>query len=151
LTRILHTEIDDLRNVRHALPQRWHFDPHHVEPVIEIFAEGFLPDHLFETLVGRSENPHIDLDRFGPAHPLDFAGLKHAENFGLRGERHVANLIEEDGATVAKLEFSETLAGRAGERAFFVTEEFAFDQRRLAWRCTRQAQTGHPCVGFGCG
>jgi hypothetical protein len=54
--------------------------------------------------------------------------LQHAQDLGLRGGRHVADLVEEDGAAVALLELAQALRGRAGERAALVPEELAFDE-----------------------
>ena len=54
--------------------------------------------------------------------------LQHAQNFRLRRRRHVADFIEKDRAAVALLEFADALRGRAGERASFVPEQFAFEK-----------------------
>ena len=54
--------------------------------------------------------------------------LQHAENLGLHQRRHVADLVEEQRAAVALLELADPLAVGAGERAFFVAEQFAFQQ-----------------------
>ena len=42
--------------------------------------------------------------------------------------RHVADFVEKNRAVVALLEFADALHGRAGERASFVAEQFAFQQ-----------------------
>ena len=44
------------------------------------------------------------------------------------GGRHVADFVEENRAFVALLEFADALQGRAGERAAFVAEQFAFQE-----------------------
>ena len=62
------------------------------------------------------------------ADPLEGTVLQHAQNFGLRGQAHVADFIEENRAAVALLEFADALTLRAGERAFFVAEKFAFEK-----------------------
>ena len=62
------------------------------------------------------------------ADALEGAALQHAENFRLRGRRHVADFIQENRAVVALLEFADALDRRAGERAFFVAEQFAFQK-----------------------
>jgi len=56
------------------------------------------------------------------------AVLKNAQDFGLRWERHVADFIKEDRAAIALLEFADALDSCAGESAFFVAEEFAFEK-----------------------
>ena len=68
------------------------------------------------------------LDGLVAAHPLERAGLQHPQDFGLRRRRHVADLVQEDGAAMALLELADALQGGAGEGAAFVAEEFAFQQ-----------------------
>jgi hypothetical protein len=68
------------------------------------------------------------LDRLGAADALDLALLQHAQDLGLRRERHVADFVEEDRAAVAEFELAQPLHRRAGERPPFVAEEFALDQ-----------------------
>jgi hypothetical protein len=83
---------------------------------------------LFERLVGRGDDADVDLDRLIAADALKRAALQDAENLRLRGRRHVADFVEEDGAVVALLELADALRGGAGERAAFVAEQFAFEQ-----------------------
>jgi hypothetical protein len=49
-------------------------------------------------------------------------------SFGLHQDRHVADLVQEQGAVVGLLELAEVAGSGAGEAAFFVAEQFAFDQ-----------------------
>src|SRR5205823_7997903 len=49
-------------------------------------------------------------------------------HLGLRTRRHVANLVEKNGAAVRQLEFAAARLGGAGERALFVAEQLALDQ-----------------------
>ena len=63
-----------------------------------------------------------------PPDALEGAGLQHAQNLGLGGGRHVADLIQEERAVVALLELADALHGRAGEGAALVAEQFAFEQ-----------------------
>src|SRR5579862_167637 len=46
-------------------------------------------------------------------------------------ERHVADLVEKDGAVFGLFEFADVAARSAGEGTFFVTEEFRLDE--LSW------------------
>ena len=56
------------------------------------------------------------------------AVLEHAQQFHLDGERHVADFIEKQGAAVGLFEAAGAAGDGAGERAFFVAEQFAFQQ-----------------------
>ena len=63
------------------------------------------------------------------AEPLEAALLEHAQQLGLRDQRHVADLVEEQRAVVGQLEASRLAIVRAGERAFLVAEDFRLEQR----------------------
>jgi hypothetical protein len=54
--------------------------------------------------------------------------LEHAEQFRLHGERHLADLVEEDRAAARRFEEAAVILGRAGERAAAVAEELALEQ-----------------------
>ena len=54
--------------------------------------------------------------------------LQHAHQLDLRARRHVADFIEKNGAVVGLLEAADAPGFRAGERAAFVAEQFAFQQ-----------------------
>ena len=66
---------------------------------------------------------------FVAAEPLEAALLEHAQQLGLRDQRHVADLVEKQRAVVGQLEAAGLAIVRAGERAFFVAEDFRFEQR----------------------
>jgi hypothetical protein len=104
------------------------WNAHDVEPVKQILAELFGGDGGFERLVRRGDDAHVHLDGLVAADALERAALQHAQDFRLRGGRHVADFVEENRAVVALLEFADALVGRAGERTFFVAEQFAFQK-----------------------
>jgi hypothetical protein len=54
--------------------------------------------------------------------------LEHAQKLALKGWRHVANLIEEDGPALRQLEEARLVVAGIGERATTVTEELALEQ-----------------------
>ena len=111
-----------------ALAQRRELDADDIQPVEQILAEGLLRDLLFEVLVRRRDDAHIGLQRFVAADAGEFALLQDAQDFALERQRHVADFVEEKRAAVALLEAADARAGRAGERAFLVAEEFALEQ-----------------------
>ena len=53
--------------------------------------------------------------------------MQHAEDFRLRGEAQVADLIEEQGAAVGRFEFSDAPIDAGGD-AFFDAKKFGFYQ-----------------------
>ena len=64
----------------------------------------------------------------GGAHRLDLAVLQHPQHLGLGARRHVADLVEEDGAAVGGDELADLLAHRAGEAPLLVAEQLGLDQ-----------------------
>ena len=55
--------------------------------------------------------------------------LQHAQQLDLRAGRHVADFIQENRAVIGLLEPADAPQFGAGERAAFVAEQFAFQQR----------------------
>ena len=108
--------------------QRRQVDPHHVEPVVKILAELPILDELFHVLVRGRDQANVDLDGLGSADAFDLPLLKHAEQLDLHGHGHVADFVEEQGALVGEFESPDALLVGSGERAFFVAEEFAFQE-----------------------
>ena len=120
--------IDQERQVLEPLAQRRRADRDHVEAVVEVLAEAPGLDLLREVAIGGGDHAHVDLDGRRGAHRLDLAVLQHAQHLGLGARRHVADLVEEDGAAVGGDELADLLAHRAGEAALLVAEELGLDQ-----------------------
>ena len=74
-------------------------------------------DFLVQIGVGRGNDPHIRMQRSRGTDPLEFAGLDHAQQFGLLTHRHIRDLIEEKRALVGQLEASGAIGLRIGESA----------------------------------
>src|SRR5207244_7919542 len=72
----------------------------------------------------------LDLDLLRRADALDLAVLEHAQQLHLYAERQLADLVQEDGAAVRRLEEALAVAVGAGEGAAHVPEELALEQRR---------------------
>ena len=81
-----------------------------------------------EVAVRGGDDARVDLDRLTSADTLDLALLKHAEELRLHGQRHVADLVEEESPSARALELAAALLCRPRERAHLVTEELALDQ-----------------------
>ena len=131
--------IDQQRDVLGAFAQRRQTDPHDVEPVKQILAKLPGGDRLFEPLVRRGNDANIHRDRIIAADALDGAVLQHTQNLGLRRQRHVADLVEEQRALVALLKLADALRAGPGERALFVAEQLALEQA-LRDRCAVDRQ-----------
>ena len=117
------------RDVHLPLAQRGQPDRERVDAVVKVLAEPSVAHELLERPVGRRNQPEVDRDRLVAAEPLEAALLEHAQQLGLRDERHVADFVEEQRALVGQLEASGLAIVRAGERALLVAEDFRFEQR----------------------
>lgn len=116
------------RDVAGAELERGHLDADHVQAVIEVQPE-IAGAHLFlQGNVGGANHADVYLFGFGGAHALDLAFLKEAEQLGLGALADVGDLVQKKGAAVGDLEEAFLVVGGAGEGAFHVAEEFAFQQ-----------------------
>src|SRR4051794_10948228 len=116
------------RDVVAARAERRHFDRNDIQPVVQIAAETSVRDFRFEILVRCRDHAHIDADGLLAAHFLERLLLQYAQNFRLRLQAHVADLVEEERAAVGQLELAFAVIDRAGERAFAMSEQLRLDQ-----------------------
>ena len=73
--------------------------------------------------MGGRDHPHVGGHGARSAHPLELALLEDAQDLGLHGQRHVADLVQEEGALLGQLEAAGTGPHRAGEGAPLVAEQ----------------------------
>src|SRR5262249_41246165 len=120
---------DQQREVGRPYAQRWHLDREDVQPVEEVWPEDALVHRRFQVAIGGGNDSYVDLHWPRRADPLELALLKHPEKRELGVRWQVADLVEEDGAAVGKLESAGASLERAGEGALLVTEQLRGDQR----------------------
>src|SRR4029079_19256554 len=111
-----------------ALAQRRHRDRHHLQAEVEVLAEAALANGAVEALIGRRDDARVRLDHLGAADAAELTLLEHAQELHLELDRHVADLVQEEGAAGGGLEAAGAALGRAGERAALVAEELALEQ-----------------------
>ena len=79
--------------------------------------------------MGRGDHTDVGADRRAAADGGVSAVLEHAQQAGLGLQRHVADLVEEQGTAAGLLEAPGVAAPDGpGEGALFVAEQLAFDQ-----------------------
>ena len=71
---------------------------------------------------------HIDGNRLNAAHRHDSPFLNAPQEFGLHGQRQLADFIQKQGPSVGASNTSERGGSRAGERALDVSEKLRLDQ-----------------------
>src|SRR5438132_6301623 len=126
--RLRHEVIDQERDVFRTLPQGRQVDDDDAQTVVEVFAKALFGNGAFNIEVRRRDDPRVDTNRPARADRPYLAVLKNAQQLDLHGERHLSDLIEEDGAAVRLLEDALAIGCRAGERAAAVPAELGFEQ-----------------------
>ena len=119
---------DEGGDVFGSIAQRGDGEGDDIEPVEEVRAEGPGLDHFFKVAMGGGNDADIDGNTGSGADALDLAFLQDAEELGLKGEGDVADFVEKERAIVGLLESSNAQLIGPGEGAFFVTEQFAFEE-----------------------
>jgi hypothetical protein len=120
--------IDEEAEVARALAEGRQAKDRDGEAVEEILAEA-AGSHLgHQVAVGRGDHPDVDLARVRLADALDLPFLKDPQELDLGGEGELAELVEEEGAAVGRLEDALLVVGGAGEGAAGVAEEGGFDE-----------------------
>ncbi len=76
---------------------------------------------------------HIHLYGFVIAHSLQFTALDKAQQLGLQRQRHLANLVQKERASVGSLDPSDTPLHRAGKSSAGVAEKLGFEQTLREW------------------
>ena len=117
------------QNVLAPLAQRRDVQLHHVQPVKQILAKTAGFDFLLQIAVARGEDARVGVDFAVRADALKSPVLRHAQQLGLQRRRHLGDFIQKNRAAVRLLKPADALGVRAGERALFVPEQFAFQQR----------------------
>jgi hypothetical protein len=135
-------EVAEREDVLGALAQRRKADLEHLEPVVEILAEGAALDGGTQVPVGGGDEAHVGGQPLGATHTLELPLLEHAQELGLRGQAHLRHLVEEQRASCGELHLAGLGLGRAGERAALVPN--SSDSSRFSGRAAQFSATNGP-------
>src|SRR5687768_4232148 len=94
----------------------------------QIEAKRLRLDHRKQIAVRRGHDTRVDRDRLIGSERLNRLRFERAKQPGLRMDRKLTELVEEQRAAVSRDERTFSIFDRAGERTFFVAEELRFDQ-----------------------
>ena len=120
--------IGDQQHIIATAAQRRHFDGHHVKAVEQVFAKLTSANPQAQVPVRCTHYAHIDNPRLVFAQALDFAGLQHTQQFGLRRQIQLGNLVQEQCALVGFLENPWAVGIGSGKRPFHVAKQLTFNQ-----------------------
>ncbi|EGY01559.1 hypothetical protein AZA_55281 [Nitrospirillum viridazoti Y2] len=118
----------DQADVALPLAQGRQVDGNHVQAIVQILAEP--PGrHLGQRIaVGGGDEADVHLLHLRAAHRLEGAGLDEAQDLGLQLHRHLAHLVQEQGAAVGLARGARAVADRPGEGALHMAEDLTFQQ-----------------------
>src|SRR5262249_39774881 len=109
-------------DVAALLAKRWKLDPRHREPIKEVIAEATRLDLLVQIAARGRHHPHVDADPLAAAHPSQLGSLDRAEQLGLQRDVEIADLVDEQRASVGVLKKAFVGGDGAGERSALVAE-----------------------------
>src|SRR5207253_1219460 len=95
------------------------------EAEIEVLAEAAVVHLALEASVRRGDDADVDLTGARLPDAADLLRLERAQELRLHLERQLADLVEENGAALGRLERAHPIAVGAGERAAHVPEQLA--------------------------
>ena len=128
--RILLQEMHgDHGNVFRVLLEPRRINLHDVDAVEEILAEFAFGHQLGQIAMGGEDEPRAQGNKAVAAQAVELHLLEDAQKFYLGEQAEVADFIEEERAVAGLLKVAFASADRAGECAFFMAEEFGFNQR----------------------
>src|SRR4029078_6073510 len=85
------------------------------EPIVQDLAEPAGGGVILQALVRRADDAHVDRNFLAPADALDHALLQEAQELRLQRQRKIADLIEEQLASLSRFDLAGGRLDRAGE------------------------------------
>ncbi|MNQ38035.1 hypothetical protein D3C85_515970 [compost metagenome] len=111
-----------------ALPQWRQGERDHVQTVVKILAKTPRLDLHQGIPVGGADEAHIHRLHLAAADPLQGAGLDEAQQLALQVEIHLADLVEEQGATVRQAGRPLAIPLSSGKGSLHMAEDLALHQ-----------------------
>ena len=106
------------RDVIFAFAQRRERDAKDVESVIQILAQQLILNGLLGRSIGGRDHAHVHRNVALAAEAAHGMILQHAQQFGLRRHRHIADFVEQNRTGMRLFKASRMTLHSAGERAF---------------------------------
>jgi len=127
--RFLETPFGQHDQIFRTFAQRRQRQPQYRQAIKQIGAEAAFTHALFEIAMGGADDAHIDGDRPGATDAHHFTLFQYPQQPRLQGQWHFADFIEKQGAAMGRFkQAGVTATTGTGERAFFVAEQFRFQQ-----------------------
>src|SRR5260370_20186295 len=124
----LHEVPHELGNIGWSVAERRQRDRESIQPIVEIFAEFPVSDQQRQVPIGRGNDTDIDSRGARAAYWLKLTLLEHAEQFGLKFQRHVSYLVEKQRSTIRQRKAADVRSESARECSPFMPEKLAFEK-----------------------
>ena len=112
------------------VPQRRQLHAHSVQAIIQVGPEPPVPHRIVKRRVRRRDQQHIHLTGTAAADRAHHPVIEQAQQHGLKRERHIANLVQEQSAAIGLADQAgRAAAPRTCESALDMAEQFRLDQR----------------------
>ncbi len=128
LAELLEEVLAQQRDVLGTHPERRHLQRDGVDAEVEVLAQLAFAQRHVEIDVRRTDETEVDVHDAVAADRPVLALLQHAEQLGLQVGRHLADLVEQQGAALGHFEQPFLVHRRAGERPLLVAEQLRLDQ-----------------------
>ena len=125
-------------DVAPACSQGGNVQLNHVEPVVQVLPKTSLLDHFHKVAVGGHHHADVYRDRLVAANPLELAFLQKPQQFDLKRQRDLADLVKKQRTARRLFEAPLTPTVGTGKGATLVPEQLGLEQR------LRQGSTVEP-------
>ena len=119
--------LEKQQDVAFPFAERRNGDGDRAQSIIEVFPELAVADGVEEVDIGGGYHADVCLLDLGRPDLDEFAGLQDAEQADLGRKRQFGHLVEEERSAVRLFEVALAGLDGAGERAFFMAEQFGVD------------------------
>ena len=110
------------------LAQWRHKEGNHVQAIKKVFPEVSFLNLLFEILVGSADNSYVHGQIRPGANRGKALFLDHAQHFRLSAQAHIANLVQEERASICQFEPPDLVFMRARESSLDVAKQLALQE-----------------------
>src|SRR5690606_14292529 len=134
------------RDIFAPVAKGWNVYEDNGQAVVEVLAKLMLGHPRQQVLVRCGNDTYVYRYRTVTTNARDLVLLKGAEDLGLSGQAHVADLVEEERTAIRLFKLADPLLRRTGKRALLVSEELTLYQFRRDCRAIHFHQ-GSPLSG----
>src|SRR5438105_1675252 len=115
--------LDENDDVFSPRSQRWDDQVNDIQPIVQVLSKFLFVDTRKKVAVGRGDNAHIK-PGFQPirTNALDFAVFEKSEQERLHAQAHLADFVEEHGATLGHFQQAAAIAMCVRESATNMSE-----------------------------